>query len=41
LKNLYGEAGYGKKAAELTVQLKQLIRQYDDQEALRILQNGR
>jgi arylsulfatase A-like enzyme len=38
LKNLYGEAGYGKKVAELTMQLKQLIRQYDDQEALRIME---
>jgi arylsulfatase A-like enzyme len=38
LKNLYGEAVYRKTEEELRVQLKALIRQYDDKEAAAILE---
>jgi arylsulfatase A-like enzyme len=38
LKNVYGNAGYGKVADMLKIQLKQLIREYDDKEAEGILE---
>jgi arylsulfatase A-like enzyme len=38
LVNLYGKAGYGVMETKLKVQLKELIRQYDDKEALQILE---
>lgn len=37
LHNLYPEAGYGEAAARLKMQLRTLIVQYDDQEALKLL----
>jgi arylsulfatase A-like enzyme len=40
LTNLYGQPGYGTKAEELKGQLKELMRQYDDQEALDILEKA-
>lgn len=38
IKNLYGDAAHRKMAEDLKGQLKALIRQYDDQEALKILE---
>ncbi len=40
LTNLYGQEGYQSKAEELKGQLKELMRQYDDQEALQILEKA-
>jgi arylsulfatase A-like enzyme len=37
LNNLYGKPGYAATEEQLKAQLKQLIRQYDDKEALQIL----
>jgi arylsulfatase A-like enzyme len=37
LHNLYGQPRYGAEAERLKVQLESLIRQYDDQEALKIM----
>ncbi|HEY4110302.1 sulfatase [Puia sp.] len=37
VKNLYGDPAYAGKIAELKQQLKRLIQQYDDQEALKLL----
>ena len=37
LNNLYGKPGYGSTEEQLKTQLKDLIRQYDDKEALQIL----
>jgi arylsulfatase A-like enzyme len=39
LHNLYGQPAYQSTAQKLKQQLKELIRQYDDQEALKILAN--
>jgi hypothetical protein len=39
LHNLYGQPAYRATALKLKQQLKELIRQYDDQEALKILAN--
>ncbi len=41
LTNLYGQPDYRAKSEELKGQLKELIRQYDDQEALQILEKAR
>ncbi len=38
VKNLYGERAYQKTVVSLKVQLKELIRQYDDQDAAKILE---
>ncbi len=38
LKNLFGQPAYMAKTEELTAKLKELIRQYDDPEALQILE---
>ncbi|WP_119080356.1 sulfatase family protein [Chitinophaga alhagiae] len=40
VKNLYGQKGYEKITAELKQQLGQLIRQYEDDEAAKIMQQG-
>jgi len=40
LNNLYGKQGYGAMEKKLKAQLKELIRQYDDRDALQILEKG-
>jgi len=40
LKNRYNDPGYVKIIADLRVQLRQLIAQYDDREAAAIMEKG-